>query len=484
MSYSLPCPPTIGTPRTDRPTLGHQQAQLGKALGFTCPCGRCDGLMPHQRHILDVAGEYELIDGRIHLAYRKIIVLIPRQSGKTTLVLVVVVHRGAFWPIRRPQNISYTAQTGKDASDKWLEQLELLEKSALRTRIDPMRGNGKQQLRFTHTGSKYKPVAVTSKSGHGPTLDLGFIDEAWAQEDYRAEQGMRPSMITRLDAQLWVPSTAGTDRSTYLLDQRQLGRDAVAAGLTHGVAYFEWSMPDGAEITDEDLWWQFMPALGHTISVDTVRAEIGELIKIDKLGEAERAYGNRFTNVGETVIPAAAWHRCAPQLDRPFPGLRGPIALGVEINEDRSAASIGAADRHDAVEIVDHHPGTWWVVDRVAELVAEHHVERVVIDGTSPARSLVHRLRDALPDPDMVVLLNATEAAAACGDLYDAVVQERLRHLDQPELNEAVSCAGKRSLADAWAWSRSRSAGDVCPLVAVTYARWSLGVPTQVGGIW
>jgi hypothetical protein len=71
-----------------------------------------------------------------------------------------------------------------------------------------------------------------------------------------------------------------------------------------------------------------------------------------------------------------------------------------------------------------------------------------------------------------VTEVTANEHAQACGMIYDAVEQATLRHLGTPELDAAVKGAVKRSLGDAWAWSRKASDVDISPLVAVTLAHW------------
>jgi hypothetical protein len=97
----------------------------------------------------------------------------------------------------------------------------------------------------------------------------------------------------------------------------------------------------------------------------------------------------------------------------------------------------------------------------------------VVIDPASPAASL---LVDLASLSIKVESTGAREYAQACEHFYDAVVTDAtptLTHIDQPVLNAAVGAARKRVLGDAWAWAR-RIGGDVCPLVAVTLARYGL----------
>jgi hypothetical protein len=73
-----------------------------------------------------------------------------------------------------------------------------------------------------------------------------------------------------------------------------------------------------------------------------------------------------------------------------------------------------------------------------------------------------------------VVTTSSRDMAQACGRLFDAVLNDKVRHLGQPDLTAAVAGAAKRKLGDAWAFSRSSSAVDISPLVAATLALWGV----------
>jgi hypothetical protein len=92
----------------------------------------------------------------------------------------------------------------------------------------------------------------------------------------------------------------------------------------------------------------------------------------------------------------------------------------------------------------------------------------VAIASASPAGSLIVDLRDRnVP----IVEVSTSEQAAACGRLYDAVVDTAsFRHRTQPHLEVALRGAERRAYGDAWLWSRRRSTTDISPLVAVTLA--------------
>jgi len=63
--------------------------------------------------VLDVALE---LDDAGRLIYRDVTLSIPRQQGKSTLLLVLWVTRCLLWP---DQRVVYTAQSGLDARKKW-----------------------------------------------------------------------------------------------------------------------------------------------------------------------------------------------------------------------------------------------------------------------------------------------------------------------------------------------------------------------------
>jgi hypothetical protein len=420
--------------------------------------------MPWQAQVLNVAME---LDPVTHLpAYREVRLKIPRQSGKTTLEMVVEVDRSLYWgPLQRSV---YAAQDRNNSRKKWEEQADYLLKTPLRQILDVRRQTGLERMIFTPSGSEVGITASEETSGHGFYIDLGIIDEAWAQRDSRLEGAYRPAMLTRSSAQLWVCSTEGTDQSLFFNDKCDDGRARVDAGQQHGVAYFEWSAGEGDDPDDPDTWIRCMPALGHTISVDTIAADKEGMDPAD----FARYYLNRRVPKGETVIDMGTWRALLEAGSQ----MRGVPRFAIDTTPERSWTSIAAAgwtpDHRVHLEVLEHRPGTDWAAQRMYELTRRWGAEPVLLDPASPAGSL---------EVDMTALgvrcdlVTAREYAAACGQLYDAITATTptVVHLDQPVLDSAMQAARKRPLGDAWAWAR-KLGGDVSPLVAVTLARYSL----------
>jgi hypothetical protein len=91
------------------------------------------------------------------------------------------------------------------------------------------------------------------------------------------------------------------------------------------------------------------------------------------------------------------------------------------------------------------------------------------LDPAGPAGAFIPRMADVGIAPELV---SGRELGQACGALLAAVIERRLRHLDQSRLNLAVAGAKRRPLGDAWAWARKDMSVNIAPLVAVTLAAW------------
>lgn len=299
--FSAPCKPRFATPATGRPNLAAGIAKTAELLEFRTPLG--PGLMPWQDDLNEIATEQ---DAAGRFAYRQVVIEVMRQQGKSVDLLSMMIARA----LRRPgTQISYTAQTRLDARHRMLDVWwPRIAKSKLAPFIGIRRGSGSEALTFKN-GSLLGLVSNTQTSGHGDNLDLGVIDEAWAQEDDHLEQAMRPAMMTR-DAQLWVVSAAGTEKSSYFRGKVEDGRARAEMGVTENGCYIGYSFADDEDPGDPETWRRRMPALGITVTEETVKTDY-ELMDEP---EFRRAYGCQWPEVakpGWGVIGEDTWGAAA-----------------------------------------------------------------------------------------------------------------------------------------------------------------------------
>jgi hypothetical protein len=483
----MTCSPKFATRRRpERRTFGGELAAVAANLG--------QPFMPWQRAAADIGCEIDPGTGRP--AYRKVIVTVPRQSGKTTLFLTWQLNRCLSPRWVQPQRSAFTAQSGKDARDKWLDEIfPLIRRSR---KVMPLvgriyEGMGNEYVRFRN-GSVLRLLSTSSSSGHSKTLHQAVLDEIWHDADSRREQGLSPAMITVADAQLLVCSTAGTDASVVLNRQIELGRAAVQEDSGHGIAYIEYSAPDSWDPKDEASYYGFMPALcpdppcrcggkkwRHTVTMDAIRSERVSM----EPPEFARAYGNipdRSSGAGTwTVIGEIAWGGLADPESHPVPR----VALSAVFAHDQSRAAVGLAGwRRDGllhVEVADYRSGTAWVVPWLIDRNERHDPLGVVVDEGSHEAAIIKDLEAAgVP----VIKIGTRGVAQAYSEfIEDATDSKRLRHRHQSDLDDALEIAVPRDVGDGGqAWGRRKSAGDISPVVAVTNAAHGLRIKTAEGG--
>lgn len=408
-------------------------------------------LMPWQQYAADVAGELNP-DGSYR--YPIVVVTVPRQSGKTTLLRAVGVDRGISCP---GCGVFYTAQTGKDARERWQDLVTAIKASPLKNLATIRQAAGQERVIWPN-GSMFRCFAPVATSLHGYTPPLVMLDEAFAHDEQTGEDLMGaigPAQITIHRRQLWIVSTAGTAASVFLRKWVEAGR----AG-TPGVAILEWAAgPDVADIYDPAEWPTFHPAIGQTITVEAIAAEANRLSR----AEFERAYGNRWTRTQSHLIPGDVWDRLKDPDQAPP---TGRVVYAYDVAPDRQSAAIVAVWHHAGkvqAKVAMSGPGMGWVADAVETL---RGAGRAVIgaDDGGPAREVTDVLRRRGVE---IVTLNAREFATAWGFLMQHIAHNTLRHDGSEVLALAAANVTTRPMSDASAPSRRNSAGDVSALVAL-----------------
>ena len=449
----MSCEPRYSTPRNpDRKTLGGTAARIAKEiLGIE--------LMPWQRSLADVALE---LDESGKLAYRTVIVLTPRQAGKTTLELVFLLTRCLV----ERANCVYTSHSGVAAREKLVtDWIPALKRSPIASKLKITLTNGHESVAF-EGGGRISLVSSTKKSGMGLTLSLAIVDEAFSLTDSRLEQTLRPTMITVPGAQLVVFSTAGVpSESPWLYEKVISGRQL--AGKSTSTCYVEYSAPEDADPEDPDVWLNCHPAIGHTIDLETLRSDFNSM----PLPEARRAYlCSWLAPSSEPIVDLQRWRELTTGSPAPRPEI-----LAIDVSPNGESASIGcAAWEGDRVRVgvLETGPGTDWVCARAGEIFRETSPRSVVIDDRGPVSSLEPQLIEA--GVRRIVRTTARQMADACQAFVSAVRDGAITHSDPAELRVGIDSAKRRSLLDGFALSRKNSAADISPLVAVVLAGWQL----------
>ena len=455
---SLPRFATAPTPGA--PNDLHQIIVTAKALGTP--------LMPWQKQVARVASERRADDPQ-RFRYPIVVLTVPRQSGKTTLMRAVLTQRALMSNNRRA---FYTAQTGKDASARWNDLVQQIENGVLSRHVKKRMAAGSQSLTFPN-GSTISPFAPTAKSLHGYTPHDVMLDEIFAWDDAQGEDLMgaiKPAQITLRDRQLWLVSTMGTRESEFLHRYVDLGRAAVGDPDAN-LAYFEWSLEDGLDAYSPESW-NFHPALGHTISLE----DLAEASEAHTKGEWMRAYMNRQSVTAdafierEKITAVMGEHDTAPKWS--------DLSIAYEADPLRRRAAIWAAwitDGQAHLQVVRSDEGTDWLADDVARIFDEEKPAMISADDAGMTRSITDKLkvtntRRRGADGVEVQTLSTRDFATACAELK-ADIEDGAVIIGQSQLLlDALESVVTRPLGESWAISRTKSNGPVSDAIAAAVA--------------
>lgn len=466
-SSSLTVPPRWATRRTpERPTFGPIVAAVSAAMGRP--------FMPHQQLMVDVGLEVQSEAAGDpdpgEWAYDDVTGLMQRRAGKTSVITPLAAHRARRISGAR---VFMTAQNRDKAVRRWREAAEDIDRSPLSRDVKLKISNMFEELRWHATGSLFVPFAPNAEAMHSETPDLVFVDELWAFSalDRKVIQaGYVPGFATT-GGQAWKFSTAGTDASEWLNDDRRAGRAAVEAGVNRGKAYFEWSLPDrvGGVLVDDlppealiEACIAHHPAVCHTPGCPgpggrrpcphgfTVRpaAIRSAWAAMDDRSEFTRAYGNR--NAEDTsdrwkALDEAVFTR---QIDTV--GIPGDVrvAFGVQVDDDSEEASVSAGWRDPAgvmhVELLKRELGTQWLPAYLAGKAERNDPLTIAVPNVKAARDVA----DALDAAGFPVLKVSQADLLAADARHRAQLDGRLWvHLSS---TEAAAAAASVQWRDRW----------------------------------
>lgn len=434
--------------------------RVARGIGWT--------LMPWQKRVVEVATEYRTdAFGIRHYKYHDVVVTVPRQSGKTTVVGPVILHRLLML---KAASTFYTAQNGLAARHRIKDMVGTYANSVFGSVLKPNMEAGAEGVVNLASGSFLRRFSPTPTALHGETPRLVVVDEFWkftAMEGDNLTGAINPGQITiRSQSQTWWISTMGTADSAFMNGIVEAGR----AGVDPRTAYFEWSLPEGLDPSDPENWG-FHPALGNTISTSDLQDEHNKLRKSDKMGEWLRAYCNRKTGTANPLISEAAWAGMQTEMVKP-----DEWVLSYEVAPGNALAAVCASWRDEDGTpysyVIKQAAGTAWLPHYVAWCSRHLEPRQIVADDGGPTRRLTERIRAEYRDVEVTTLSMPEFGSACMGWLEAARETGRLRHDGSEPLRQAVMSASLRSVNGVERFSRDEAEHPVAALIGCAVALW------------
>lgn len=261
--------------------------------------------------------------------FRTALILVGRQSGKTTFLKV-----WALWRlyVDGAQLVLGAAQSLDIAREAWQGSVEIATEADLP--VGKVRQANGEQCLWTSEGARYRITATTRGAGRGLSVDLLIMDEIREQRDWSAWSALSKTILARPRGQVVCISNAGDDESVVLNSLRE----AALAGKDDTIGLFEWSAPDGCDLNDTSAWQQSLPGLGHIVSESTIRSAIAT----DPPAVARTELLCQHVTTMDAGIEPAGWQAGSDPGGSLGP-LRGSLCAGIDVSLDGNHVALVAA---------------------------------------------------------------------------------------------------------------------------------------------
>jgi hypothetical protein len=431
-------------------------------------------LLPWQEYVL---ADMLKIDRKGAWIRKTNLLLIARQNGKTHLARMLILAHLLKW---KSKNILIMSSNRSMALDTFRQVAEVLENN------DHLKGFVKQ-IRYANgtesiimlDGGRLDVVAATRDGSRGRTADFLFIDELREinEEGYRAAI---PTTRGRSNSQTLLTSNAGDAFSVVLNGMRERALENPPKSF----GFYEYSAPQYCKITDRvNGWAAANPALGYTITEEALEEAVAtspientrtELLCqwIDSLSSPWPHGVLEDTSDASLTIPPGGYTVFAFDVS---PSRRNASLVAGQILPD-GRIGVGILQTWESQVSVDE-------LKIAAEIKAHadlYRPKQICFDKYT-AQSIADRLTNAGQ-----ICMDVSGAAfyQACGDLLDALVNDRLVHSGQENwVQQMNNCAAKTN-DSSWRIVKRKSAGDVSGAISTAMVVHQLTKPQQVAAIY
>lgn len=435
--------------------------------------------------------------------FRKLLMIVGRQSGKTDLLSVLAL----FWLFNdQIENILCTSTKLAQARKAWMKSVKLARKSEYSDEIANIRTTNGQEEIVTVDECTYAIAASNAEGGRGDSLGRLIMDELCRQHTYEAWSAAVPAMNAILDAQLVCITSQGDDRSIVLNDLHTAATTFLDTGVgDYRLGLLEWSCEPDADPLDLDALAQSNPNMNREHGARGADLLADAKVAVAAGGQALASFktevmGIRVRSMNGAINPDR-WRTSADRAA--VAAARGPWVLAVDVAPDFHHVALVAAavqpDGRTALRVLGKWSGPkattefrvalpgllrgirprsigWLPQGPSATLAADLRRFIVTTKGDKPVRRL-HGVR---------VEEIASEVAGVCMSFAEQVDAGRIVHPDDAMLTAHALAAERMTAGDGWRFARALE-GDMTPVdgayAAALAVRLARSAPASLGPV-
>ena len=455
--------PRIHTPLLNAPSKVDQVAELAEKIGMP--------LIPWQRWVLS---DLLSVDDNDKWLKKSALILVARQNGKTHLARMLILSHLYLWNSKNVLGMSSNRNMALDTFRQVAYTIE--DNDFLRKQIRQIRlANGQESITLKN-GARYEIAAATRDAPRGKTADFLYLDELreWTPEAFTAAL---PVTRARPNAMTLMTSNAGDGFSEVLNDLKERCMSYPPANL----GYYEWSAPQHCKIHDRKAWTWANPALGHLITEQTLEESVNtnsiEATRTEMLCQwvdsavSPWVYGS-IEACSDSTLEIPVGPQTVMAFDIAPTRRSGALVMG-QMKDGKIA--VGLAQLWSSEIAIDEVK----MASDINEWARKYHPTVICYDKYA-TQSIATKLEQS---GWMLTDVSGQAFYQACGDLSDALANNRLVHSGQEELVQHLNnCAAKTNDAG-WRIIRRKSAGDVTAAISLAMIASTLSRPQRTAQI-
>lgn len=464
--------PRVHTPLLKGKTRGDEVIEFAKKLG--------QPLMPWQELIVK---DFFAIDGKSKFIRRTGLLLVARQSGKSHLGRVMcLAHLFLF----KSPRVLIASSNRAMALVSFREMAYMIEgHDFLNCQVKAIRyANGTESIELLPEfgGGRLDVVAATRDGSRGRTSHFTWGDELreWSDEAFTA---ITPT-TRATDGQTFWTSNAGDAFSQPLNELKS--RAMENPPKTFG--YYEYSAPTFLKIDLKSLaFWEGVahanPALGITVSKEAISESISTSSHESIMTELLCLWVSSL----QSPFPPGSIEDCSDSTLEMSPGAY--TVFGFDVSPSKRNASLCAGqilpDGRIGVGIIQTWESQvavndleiaatikgWFDLYRPKQIMFDRYATQTIADRLTQAGCIVEDC-------------SGQQFYQACGDLLDAVVNQRMVHNGQRAIIEQFENVAAKVNDSAWRIIKRKSAGDISAPISIAMIVSKLNKPQQVAAIY
>lgn len=442
-------------------------------------------LHPWQRWFLIHA--LELLPGPEKIfRFRIILLLVARQNGKTTLMVVLILWR--LFQDGAPKIIGASTKI-EQAEETW-DQVRLIAEliPELADEISHVgKVNGSKYIQLDSL-EEYFPQATNSNAGRGWSAEFVLVDELRSHKTWDTWSAISKTTTAKERGQVFGASNAGDASAIVLRQLRKAAISAIEGTLgddfdeddlellellqESAIGLFEWSAREDRSIRDRDGWYEANPSLGHSITEAAIAVSLSDpewVFRTEVLCQfVDTAQGGPFAD--------GSWEDTRVDTVERDETLAAGYCVDVSYDRKMAYIAVGFFDTEGRIrgEIAAMRAGTDWIIPWLKDPARKIKPDLVTLQTNgAPVSSLVPDFEAAGIE---LVPWAGSDLPRASGITYDEIEQGTTTHGNQPVLDVAAGTAVPKTSGDGWLIDRKNSLEDAAPLVAFFGVVWLLRV--------